>query len=312
MFDDFLFRALIAGIGIALVTGPLGCFVVWRRLSFFGDTLAHSALLGVLLSVAFDLNISLTIFTVSSLIALLLLRLQKTTNLPSDALLGLLSHSSLAVGLVILGFLSFIRFDIMGVLFGDILSVNVNDLLAIWIGGAIILLVLWFIWKPLFASTVNYELAEAEGMNPERVNAIFTILLAALIAISIKMVGLLLITGMLIIPTTMARNLSNNPKQMVILSIIGGLLSVFIGLYTSFEINTSSGPTIVVVALILFILSLIESKKETMDKKSKSLSKNQKIVLDFIQKNKKPVKAYSILSNVQKKELMHLPKFTEH
>ncbi len=230
MFDDFLFRALIAGIGIALVTGPLGCFVVWRRLSFFGDTLAHSALLGVLLSVAFDLNISLTIFTVSSLIALLLLRLQKTTNLPSDALLGLLSHSSLAVGLVILGFLSFIRFDIMGVLFGDILSVNVNDLLAIWIGGAIILLVLWFIWKPL-------------------------------IAISIKMVGLLLITGMLIIPTTMARNLSNNPKQMVILSIIGGLLSVFIGLYTSFEINTSSGPTIVVVALILFILSLIGIKK---------------------------------------------------
>ena len=159
MFDDFLFRALIAGIGIALVTGPLGCFVVWRRLSFFGDTLAHSALLGVLLSVAFDLNISLTIFTVSSLIALLLLRLQKTTNLPSDALLGLLSHSSLAVGLVILGFLSFIRFDIMGVLFGDILSVNVNDLLAIWIGGAIILLVLWFIWKPLFASTVNYAVS---------------------------------------------------------------------------------------------------------------------------------------------------------
>ena len=149
----------------------------------------------------------------------------------------------------------------MGVLFGDILSVNVNDLLAIWIGGAIILLVLWFIWKPLFASTVNYELAEAEGMNPERVNAIFTILLAALIAISIKMVGLLLITGMLIIPTTMARNLSNNPKQMVILSIIGGLLSVFIGSYTSFEINTSSGPTIVVVALILFILSLIGIKK---------------------------------------------------
>ena len=149
----------------------------------------------------------------------------------------------------------------MGVLFGDILSVNVNDLLAIWIGGAIILLVLWFIWKPLFASTVNYELAEAEGMNPERVNAIFTILLAALIAISIKMVGLLLITGMLIIPTTMARNLSNNPKQMVILSIIGGLLSVFIGLYTSFEINTSSGPPIVVVALILFILSLIGIKK---------------------------------------------------
>ena len=262
MLDDFLIRALLAGIGIALVTGPLGCFVVWRRMSFFGDTLSHSALLGVLLSVAFNLNISLTIFAVSSLIALILLRLQKTTNLPNDALLGLLSHSALAIGMVVLGFLSFIRFDIMGLLFGDILSVNIYDLLAIWIGGAFILLVLWYIWKPLFASTVNYELAEAEGMNPERVNAIFTILLAALIAISIKMVGLLLITGMLIIPTTMARNLSNNPKKMVILSIIGGLLSVFIGLYTSFEINTSSGPTIVVVALILFILSLIGIRKK--------------------------------------------------
>ena len=261
MFDDFFIRALIAGIGIALVTGPLGCFIIWRRLSFFGDTLSHSALLGVTIAFFFELNIAFSVFLISSAIALILLKLQKTTKLPGDALLGLLAHSSLAVGLVVIGFLTTIRFDIMGLLFGDILAVNEIDLLIIWIGGALILLILKYIWKPLFASTVNYELAEAEGMNPERVNAIFTILLAALIAISIKMVGLLLITGMLIIPTTMARNLSNNPKQMVILSIIGGLLSVFIGLYTSFEINTSSGPTIVVVALILFILSLIGIRK---------------------------------------------------
>ena len=214
MLDDFLVRAIIAGIGIALVTGPLGCFVVWRRLSFFGDTLAHSALLGVLLSISLNINVSLTIFVVSSLVALILLRLEKSTNLAGDSLLGLISHSSLAIGLVILGFLSFIRFDVLGVLFGDILSVNTNDLLFIWIGGGLILAVLFYIWKPLFASTVNYELAEAEGMNPERVNAIFTILLAALIAISIKMIGVLLITGLLIIPTAMARNLSNNPKQM--------------------------------------------------------------------------------------------------
>ena len=262
MFDDFLFRALIAGIGIACVTGPLGCFVVWRRLSFFGDTLAHSSLLGVLLSISFDINVALSVFIVASIISLILLKLEKSTYLAGDSLLGLLSHSSLAIGLVVLGFLSFIRFDIMGVLFGDILSVNVNDLLIIWIGGAVILLVLWFIWKPLFASTVNYELAEAEGMKPERVKAIFTILLAALIAISIKMVGLLLITGMLIIPAAMARNLSENPKQMVILSIVGGLLSVCIGLYASFEINTSSGPSIISIALLLFILSLTKIKKK--------------------------------------------------
>ena len=265
MLDDFIVRAIIAGIGIALVTGPLGCFVVWRRLSFFGDTLAHSALLGVLISITLDINVSLTIFVVASLVAILLLRLERTTNLAGDSLLGLISHSSLAIGLVILGFLSFIRFDVMGVLFGDILSVNSNDLLVIWIGGALILVVLSYIWKPLFASTVNYELAEAEGMKPERVNAIFTILLAALIAISIKMIGVLLITGLLIIPTAMARNLSDNPRQMVILSIIGGLLSVLIGLYASFEINTSSGPSIVVVALILFILSLMRITKKNYE-----------------------------------------------
>ena len=265
MLDDFIVRAIMAGIGIALVTGPLGCFVVWRRLSFFGDTLAHSALLGVLISITLDINVSLTIFVVASLVAILLLRLERTTNLAGDSLLGLISHSSLAIGLVILGFLSFIRFDVMGVLFGDILSVNSNDLLVIWVGGALILVVLSYIWKPLFASTVNYELAEAEGMKPERVNAIFTILLAALIAISIKMIGVLLITGLLIIPTAMARNLSDNPRQMVILSIIGGLLSVLIGLYASFEINTSSGPSIVVVALILFILSLMRIRKKNYE-----------------------------------------------
>ena len=261
MFDDFFIRALIAGLGVALVTGPLGCFVIWRRLSFFGDTLSHSALLGVTLAFSFDINIAFSVFIISSAVALILLKLQKTTNLPGDALLGLLAHSSLAVGLVVIGFLSFIRFDIMGLLFGDILAVTENDLIIIWVGGALILFVLKLIWKPLFASTVNYELADAEGMKPERVNAIFTILMAAIIAISIKMIGLLLITGMLIIPAAMARNISNNPKQMVLFSIIGGLLSVVIGLFGSLEINTPSGPSIITAGLILFILSLIKIKR---------------------------------------------------
>ena len=261
MFDDFFIRALIAGIGIALVTGPLGCFIIWRRLSFFGDTLSHSALLGVTIAFFFELNIAFSVFLISSAIALILLKLQKTTKLPGDALLGLLAHSSLAVGLVVIGFLTTIRFDIMGLLFGDILAVNEIDLLIIWIGGALILLILKFIWKPLFASTVNYELAEAEGLNPNRAKAIFTILIAAIIAISIKMVGLLLITGLLIIPTAMARNISDNPQKMVIFSIIGGLLSVFLGLFSSLEFNTPSGPSIVAAALILFIISLFKIKQ---------------------------------------------------
>ena len=191
------------------------------------------------------------------------MKLQKTTNLPSDALLGLLAHSSLAIGLVVIGLLATIRFDLMGLLFGDILAVNANDIILVWIGGAIILIVLKIIWKPLFASTVNFELAEAEGMKPEKYNAIFTILLAAIIAISIKMVGLLLITGMLILPAAMARNISDNPMQMVIFSVIGGLLSVLIGLFASLEFNTPSGPSIITAGLLLFILSLSRIKKKT-------------------------------------------------
>ena len=261
MFDDFFIRALVAGLGVAFVTGPLGCFVIWRRLSYFGDTLAHSALLGVTLAYSFEINTAFSVFIVSSLIALILIQLQKKTNLPGDALLGLLAHSSLAVGLVVIGFLTFIRFDIMGLLFGDILAVKIDDLFIIWIGGAFILLVLRLIWKPLFASTVNYELAEAEGLNPERAKAIFTILMAAIIAISIKMVGLLLITGMLIIPAAMARNISDSPKKMVIFSIIGGLLSVIIGLFSSLEFNTASGPSIIAASLFLFILSLLKIKQ---------------------------------------------------
>ena len=261
MFDDFFIRALVAGIGGAFVTGPLGGFVVWRRLSYFGDTLAHSALLGVTMALAFEINIAISIFIISSIIAIILVKLEKNTNLPGDALLGLLAHSSLAIGLVVIGFLTFIRFDIMGLLFGDILAVTVNDIIIIWAGGALILLVLKLIWKPLFASTVNYELAEAEGLNPDRAKAIFTILMAAIIAISIKMGGLLLITGMLIIPAAMARNISDNPQKMVLFSIIGGLLSVIIGLFSSLEFNTASGPSIITASLVLFILSLLKIKQ---------------------------------------------------
>ena len=266
MFDDFFTRALIAGIGIAIVTGPLGCLVIWRRLSYFGDTLAHSALLGVTLAYAFSINISLSVFIISGTVALLLISLQKRTKLAGDSLLGLLAHSSLAIGLVLIGFLSSIRFDLMGLLFGDILAVTTQDILIIWFGGLIILGILFYIWKSIFAATVNYDLAAAEGMKPDLSNFIFTILLAGVIAISIKMIGALLITGLLLIPAASARSLSNNPFQMVILSILVGITSVITGLFGSLELNTASGPSIVVAALVLFILSISFNRSTALQK----------------------------------------------
>ncbi len=257
MFDDFFTRALIAGVGIAIIAGPLGCLVIWRRLSYFGDTLSHSALLGVTLAYAFSINITLSVFIISSVVAILLINLQKRTKLAGDSLLGLLAHSTLAIGLVLIGFLSSIRFDLMGLLFGDILAVTTDDIALVWIGGIIILGILYFIWKSLFSATVNYDLAAAERMRPEISNLIFTLLLAAVIALSIKMIGALLITGLLLIPAAIARNLSNSPKQMIIVAILAGIASVVLGLFTSLELNTSSGPSIVVVSLALFILSLI-------------------------------------------------------
>ena len=257
MFDDFFTRALIVGVGIAIVVGPLGCFVIWRRLSYFGDTLSHSALLGVTLAYSFSLNISLSVFIVSAVVALLLINLQKRTKLAGDSLLGLLAHSTLAIGLVLIGFLSYIRFDLMGLLFGDILAVTIEDIALVWVGGFVILGILYFIWKSLFSATVNYDLSAAEGMKPEVSNFIFTLLLAGVIALSIKMIGALLITGLLLIPAATARNISNSPNQMVFLATLVGIISVIAGLFTSLELNTSSGPTIIVVALILFIISLV-------------------------------------------------------
>ena len=257
MLDDFFTRALLAGIGVALVAGPLGCFIVWRRLAYFGDTLSHAALLGVALAFLFEVNITLAVFAVSACVSIALLLLQRRASLSADALLGLLAHSALALGLVVLAFMTWVRMDLMGFLFGDILAVSKLDIAIIWAGGAVVLGVLAAIWRPLFAATVNQELAQAEGMNPDRANIIFMLLMAAVIAISMKIVGVLLITAMLIIPSATARRFVSGPEQMAVLAALAGAVSVIGGLFGSLEWDTPAGPSIVVAALFLFVLSLL-------------------------------------------------------
>lgn len=279
MFDDFFTRAIFAGVGVALVAGPLGCFIVWRRLAYFGDTLSHAALLGVALAFLFEVNITLAVFGVCTCVSIALLFLQKRATLSSDALLGLLAHSALALGLVVLAFMTWIRMDLMGFLFGDILAVSKTDIAIVWLGGAIVLAILAAIWRPLFAATVNDELAEAEGMNPERANIIFMLLMAAVIAIAMKIVGVLLITAMLIIPAATARRFASGPEQMALLAAIIGAASVVGGLFGSLEWDTPAGPSIVVAALVLFVLALlplpVTGRKSTVEPDSAS-HENQK------------------------------------
>lgn len=257
MLDDFFTRALVAGIGVALVAGPLGCFIVWRRMAYFGDTLSHAALLGVALSLLLNINTTLAVGAVSVVIATLLVLLRRNDTFSSDALLGLLSHSALALGLVCLAFMTWVRVDLLGLLFGDILAVTRIDIALIYAGGGIVLLVLALIWRQLFAATVSPDLAAGEGLRPERTELIFMILTAIVIAISLKIIGALLITALLIIPAAAARRLSTSPEQMAALAAIIGSASVVGGLYASLNFDTPSGPSIVVAAVVLFTLSLV-------------------------------------------------------
>jgi len=261
MLDDFFIRAIVGGIGVAVVAGPLGCFVIWRRLAYFGDTLSHSALLGVALALLLELNITFTVFCISVVVAMLLMLLQRRASLSSDALLGLLAHSALAVGLVVLAFMTWVRVDLMGFLFGDILAITRADLMMIWFGGVAVLIALIKIWRPLFAATVSYELATAEGTRPDFANIVFTVLLAAVIAVSMKIVGVLLITALLIIPAAAARRFSKSPEQMALIAIIIGVFSVWLGLSGSLEFDTPAGPSIVVAALSFFVFSILPLPK---------------------------------------------------
>ena len=255
--DDFLFRALLAGAGVALIAGPLGCFIVWRRMAYFGDTMAHSALLGVALSVLFDVNITLGVFVVATFGALALIMMQRRAPLSSDALLGILSHLMLALGIVIVAMMTWLRIDLMAFLFGDILAVSWTDIVVVYAGGALILAFLIFIWRPLLAGTVSSELAAAEGLHPERARIIFMLLMAAVIAIAMKIVGILLITSLLIIPAAAARRFAPTPEMMAVLAAIIGVIAVCVGLFGSLTWDTPSGPSIVVAAAMIFLLSLL-------------------------------------------------------
>ena len=256
MIDDFFIRAILAGVGLALIAGPLGCFVIWKRLAYFGDTLSHGALLGIALGLLFELNLELSVFVICTLVAITLLILQRRSSISSDALLGILAHASLAIGLVVLSLMTWIRVDLMGLLFGDILAVSKSDL---WMIGATILItgaILAIIWRSLFATTVSRELAEAEGIRAQTIEMLFMLLIAAVIAIAIKIVGVLLITSLLIIPAATARRISITPGQMMIASSIVGVVSVILGLLGSLNLDTPSGPSIVVAAVFCFLLSI--------------------------------------------------------
>lgn len=251
--SEFLLHALLAGVGIALVCGPLGTFVVWRRMSYFGDTLAHSALLGIALGFMLELNLNVAVVVVCLAIAVILVTLEHNQAIATDTLLGILAHGSLSAGLVLVALLE-VRIDLMGLLFGDLLAVSEADLYWILVGGPIILLLLWRLWKPLLSITLHEELAEVEGIAVRTVKVSLMLMIALVIAIAMKIVGILLITSLLIIPAATARYLAKTPEQMAIIASLIGCLAVVGGLSGSYQFDTPTGPSIVLAATLLFIL----------------------------------------------------------
>ena len=256
MLDDFFTRAIIAGLATAALMGPIGCFIIWRRMSFFGDTLSHSALLGVGLGLLIHTNQTITVFVVALLIAATLYLLRGRANLSSDASLGILSHGALALGLLMVSFLPPSQIDFTSIFFGDILATSTQDIYII-LGGLVVgLVILKFIWHPLLIATVNQDIAKAEMQNINRAEFIFTLLLTMVIALSLKIVGVLLISALLIIPAASARQLAKAPEMMAVFASIFGCLSVMGGLWGSLEFDLPSGPAIVTMALIIFCISL--------------------------------------------------------
>ncbi len=262
MMDDFLLRALAAGIGLAVVSGVLGVFVVWRRMAYFGDTIAHSALLGVVLGYVTGLDLTLSVLLVATVIALLLQGLARKRAWSSDTLLGMLSHGALALGLVTLSMLETVRIDLLALLFGDILSVTTRDLYWVWIGGGAVLLIVTVLWRSLLSSSVHAELARVEGVRVGFVDTMLMLMVAFVIAIAMKIVGILLITALLIIPAAGARRLSRSPEQMAVFAVMLGLISVAMGLMSSWRWNTPAGPSIVVSALLLFMGSALWRRRD--------------------------------------------------
>lgn len=251
---DFVLYALAAGLSLALVAGPLGSFIVWRRMSYFGDTLAHSALLGIAIGLLTNSNPQLSIIVSCLFFAVILTLLERRPGVSTDTLLGILAHSSLALGVVVLALSDSIRVNLEAYLFGALLTISSVDLLWIIAVATLVSIVLYVFWNELLSATVHAELAAIEGTNVRRLNLILVLLTALVISVSMKIVGVLLITSLLIIPPAAARGLAQSPEQMAMQASGIGSISIVVGLVAAFYLDVPVGPAIVVAASAIFLL----------------------------------------------------------
>ncbi len=253
--DDFIIRAGLGGIGMALIAAPLGCYVVWQRMAYFGETIAHSGLLGVAFGLLTSINLTLGVFLAAVMVTFGLRAVERKTYLAKDTALGLIAHVVLALGLIVTSQFQSLQVDMMGLLFGDILAISKLDLILV-LGGLIAIwgLIAW-LWQDMMALSIDRELALAEGVRVNKVEFLLSMAIAATVALSMKLVGLLLVTAMLIIPAAGAMGLARTPEQMVLYTAFISCLSVLCGLFASFYVDIPTGPAIVVAMAFFFLLT---------------------------------------------------------
>lgn len=257
---DFLLYALLAGLGVATIAGPLGVFVVWRKMAYFGDTLAHSALIGVALGLLWHIHLHLAIIATSVLVASAVYFLQKRTEIAIDSLLGILSHSALALGLICVSVFAKTRIDLFSYLFGDLLTVSGQEIAIIFAVSVASNLTIIYFWRSLLMIAIDEELAQVEGFSVNVLRLLLMLLVALAIAIAMKVVGVLLITALLIVPAAASRQLSSSPEAMALIASLIGMLSVVCGLGFSYWIDTPTGPSIVLAASLFFCASLVRRR----------------------------------------------------
>lgn len=225
-------------------------------MSYYGESIAHSSLLGVGLGILLGTGINFGVIIICLLFGILFLWLQQSKILSTDTLLGVLAHLALSIGIIVIS-LNRIKIDIEAFLFGDILTVSSSDLWIMYLGVGITILLILINWSSLLLVTIDEDLARAEGINPIYINLLLTIVLTIVVAVSLQIIGLLLITAMLIIPAATSRRLANSPGQMALIATLVGVFSVISGIFLSIELDAPSGPSIVVISAILFFLSYL-------------------------------------------------------
>jgi zinc transport system permease protein len=260
MFEDFMIRAVLSGVALSLVSGPVGCFILWKKLAYFGDTLAHSALLGVALAFFLHIDAIAGVFAIAVLVSILLIALRRILIFSGDAALGILSHSALAFGLIAISITASGKVHLNSLLFGDILAVSSND---VWVSigvATIILAVLLWQWHSLIAHTVSSDIARVERIGSAGSELLFMVLCSGLVAIAMKITGVLLISALLILPAAIARIFARSPEMMAALAALFGVASIIGGLLMSLEYDLPSGPSIIAASASYFVAALVISR----------------------------------------------------